>query len=75
MTAIRALLDRGPTLSFEFSPPKSPEAEQRLRDTVDLLEKAEPDFVSVTYGAGGTTRDTTRDTIVELCEKRTFPAT
>jgi methylenetetrahydrofolate reductase (NADPH) len=74
MTAIRELLDRGPTLSFEFFPPKTHEAQAKLRSTVDLLEKAEPDFVSVTYGAGGTTRETTRDTVLDLVEHRAFPA-
>ncbi len=74
MTTIRDLIDRGPTLSFEFFPPKTTEAAAKLRATVDLLEKAEPDFVSVTYGAGGTTRDTTRDTVIEFVENRGFPA-
>lgn len=74
MTTIRDLLDRGPTLSFEFFPPKTHEAQSKLRATIDLLEKAEPDFVSVTYGAGGTTRATTRDTVLDLVEHRAFPA-
>jgi methylenetetrahydrofolate reductase (NADPH) len=74
MTAISDLLADGPTLSFEFFPPKSPAAEARLRDTVDALEKWEPDFVSVTYGAGGTTRDTTRDIVIEMSAERGFPA-
>jgi methylenetetrahydrofolate reductase (NADH) len=74
MTAIRDLVDRGRTLSFEFFPPKTAQARSKLRATVDLLEKAEPDFVSVTYGAGGSTRETTRDTVLEFCEHRTFPA-
>jgi methylenetetrahydrofolate reductase (NADH) len=74
MTAIRDLVDRGRTLSFEFFPPKTAEARSKLRATVDLLEKAEPDFVSVTYGAGGSTRETTRDTVLDFCEHRTFPA-
>ncbi|MEM7142156.1 MAG: methylenetetrahydrofolate reductase [Actinomycetota bacterium] len=74
MTTIRDLLDRGRTLSFEFFPPKTHEAQAKLRATVDLLEKAEPDFVSVTYGAGGTTRETTRETVLDLLEHRSFPA-
>jgi methylenetetrahydrofolate reductase (NADPH) len=74
MTAIRSLIDAGRTLSFEFFPPKTAEAELRLRDTIDALEKLEPDFVSVTYGAGGSTRETTRDTVVALCRDRSFPA-
>ena len=74
MTTIRELVDRGPTLSFEFFPPKTTEAQSKLRVTVDLLEKVDPDFVSVTYGAGGSTRETTRDTVIDFCEHRTFPA-
>ena len=65
--AIRDMLERGPTLSFEFFPPRTLAAEQRLRETIDTLEKIEPDFVSVTYGAGGSTRETTRDTVIEMC--------
>ncbi|MDG2028524.1 MAG: methylenetetrahydrofolate reductase [Acidimicrobiales bacterium] len=74
MTTIRDLLDRGRTLSFEFFPPKTHEAQAKLRATVDLLEKADPDFVSVTYGAGGTTRESTRETVLDLLEHRSFPA-
>lgn len=74
MTTIRDLLERGRTLSFEFFPPKTHEAQSKLRATVDLLEKAEPDFVSVTYGAGGTTRETTRETVLDFIEHRSFPA-
>lgn len=71
---ITDLLAAGPTLSFEFFPPKSPVAEARLHETIDTLEKWEPDFVSVTYGAGGTTRDTTRDLVIDICAHRDFPA-
>ncbi len=74
MTAIRDLLDRGRTLSFEFFPPKTHEAQAKLRATVDQLEKVEPDYVSVTYGAGGSTRETTRETVLDLVEHRAFPA-
>ncbi len=74
VTAIRDMLERGPTLSFEFFPPRTLAAEQRLRETIDTLEKIEPDFVSVTYGAGGSTRETTRDTVIEMCAARGFEA-
>ncbi len=74
MTAIRELIDERTTLSFEFFPPKSVAGAEHLRSTVDSLEKLNPDFVSITYGAGGTTRETTRDTVVELCLHRDFPA-
>jgi methylenetetrahydrofolate reductase (NADPH) len=48
-----------PVFSFEFFPPKTPEGETMLRDTLATLRELEPDFVSVTYGAGGTTRERT----------------
>jgi methylenetetrahydrofolate reductase (NADPH) len=50
-------------LSFEFFPPKNADAARQLWDTVDDLKKWQPEFVSVTYGAGGTTRDTTLGTV------------
>lgn len=55
-----------PRVSFEFFPPQSLEASFRLWDTVQTLAPLEPRFVSVTYGAGGTTRDLTRDAVATL---------
>jgi methylenetetrahydrofolate reductase (NADPH) len=49
----------GPVFSFEFFPPKTDEGERNLRATLEELRAFEPDFVSVTYGAGGTTRGRT----------------
>jgi methylenetetrahydrofolate reductase (NADPH) len=49
----------GPVFSFEFFPPKSDEGERNLRDTLSALVELEPSFASVTYGAGGSTRDRT----------------
>ena len=46
----------GIRISFEFFPPKSEEAEQQLWNTVEELSDWEPEFVSVTYGAGGSTK-------------------
>jgi methylenetetrahydrofolate reductase (NADPH) len=54
-----ALAQGRPTFSFEFFPPKSPEDESRLWQTIRQLEPLHPSFVSVTYGAGGSTRDHT----------------
>ena len=55
-----------PNISFEFFPPKSLEASFRLWDTVQTLAPLDPRFVSVTYGAGGTTRELTRDAVGTL---------
>lgn len=57
-------LRRGtPTVSFEFFPPKTPEAERKLYETVELLRPLDPTYVSVTYGAGGATRRLTVDIV------------
>ena len=52
-----------PRISFEFFPPQSLDASFRLWDTVRELAPLDPSFVSVTYGAGGTTRDLTHDAV------------
>lgn len=64
---IQDILAQGaPTLSFEFFPPKSADASQALYETIAELEAYEPSFVSVTYGAGGSTRELTNDLVVRL---------
>ena len=55
-----------PRISFEFFPPKTLEASFRLWDTVHTLSPLDPRFVSVTYGAGGTTRELTREAVGTL---------
>jgi methylenetetrahydrofolate reductase (NADPH) len=55
-----------PVISFEFFPPRTPDAEARLFDAVTTLQPLHPTFVSVTYGAGGTTRRLTRDIVVRI---------
>jgi methylenetetrahydrofolate reductase (NADPH) len=53
-------------VSFEFFPPKSDEAEVSLWDAIERLAPLHPSFVSVTYGAGGTTRERTQSTVARL---------
>ena len=60
------LFDRGPTVSFEFFPPKTSEGDQHLRQALKELEPLSPSFVSVTYGAGGSTRQRTHDLVVDI---------
>ena len=55
------LASKRPIFSFEFFPPKSDEAAAQLEKTIADLRPLEPDFVSVTYGAGGSTRERTRN--------------
>ncbi|KQZ81355.1 5,10-methylenetetrahydrofolate reductase [Mesorhizobium sp. Root157] len=53
-------------VSFEFFPPKTDEMEKRLWETVTRLEPLRPQFVSVTYGAGGSTRERTARTVARI---------
>lgn len=60
LTGVGELLARGQrSFSFELFPPKTPEGEQRFWNTLRALEGLSPTFVSVTYGAGGSTREST----------------
>ncbi len=58
-----------PSLSFEFFPPHTPEGSARLWRSVERLAPLAPRFVSVTYGAGGTTRERTRAAIQAITER------
>ncbi|MEV6599410.1 methylenetetrahydrofolate reductase [NAD(P)H] [Actinoplanes sp. NPDC051346] len=73
--AIGELIRRpAPTFSFEFMPPKTPEGDQLLWRTIRELEPLRPDFVSITYGAGGSTRDTTVDVTERVASETTLLA-
>lgn len=66
MTRIADLLAAGRTASFEFFPPKTDEAARTLERTIAELAPLQPSFVSVTYGAGGSTRERTRDIVISI---------
>jgi methylenetetrahydrofolate reductase (NADH) len=66
---------RHPAISFEFFPPKTEEMEKNLWETIKRLAPLSPSFVSVTYGAGGSTRERTHSTIARiLAETALLPA-
>jgi len=54
------------TFSFEFFPPNTPEGREKLRATTEQLAQLRPKFFSVTYGAGGSTRDRTLETVLDI---------
>jgi len=74
MTRIADLLAAGPTWSFEFFPPKTPEGMVAFDESIAELARLEPSYVSVTYGAMGKTRDTTRDLVIRVNREQGFPA-
>lgn len=55
-----------PSISFEFFPPKTAEGIEKLRETRKELARFNPEFFSVTFGAGGSTRDRTMETVLEI---------
>ncbi|HEV2813335.1 MAG TPA: methylenetetrahydrofolate reductase [NAD(P)H] [Solirubrobacteraceae bacterium] len=63
-----------PVFSFEFFPPKTPEGERNLEAALAELRRLEPAFVSVTYGAGGTTRSKTIDIVKRIHEEHGLEA-
>jgi methylenetetrahydrofolate reductase (NADPH) len=60
---------RAPKISFEFFPPKTEEMERSLWETINRLAPLVPNFVSVTYGAGGSTRERTHSTIARILKE------
>src|SRR3954471_18991038 len=74
MSKIADLLAAGRTFSFEFFPPKTDEMRRQLEKAVHELAPLRPSFVSMTYGALGSTREFTRDAVVRINEEQPFPA-
>ncbi|MBF0612919.1 MAG: methylenetetrahydrofolate reductase, partial [Magnetococcales bacterium] len=62
-----------PVLSFEFFPPKNEEGETRFWQTLAALQPFKPDFISITYGAGGSSRENTSRLVCEAQEKTGIP--
>jgi len=69
--SLKSVLSSGAphAVSFEFSPPKTTEAEELLWQAIRKLEPLSPAFVSVTYGAGGSTRERTHATVKRIVEE------
>lgn len=75
MTVSERILPLDVSVSFEFFPPKTEKMQEQLWDSVARLAPLKPEFVSVTYGAGGSTRERTHDTVLRLArEKGLLPA-
>ena len=69
MTRVAELLGAGRTYSFEFFPPRDDLTQLTLGHTIAELEPLAPSFVSVTYGAGGTTRERTRNVVAWVAKE------
>jgi methylenetetrahydrofolate reductase (NADPH) len=74
MVKIADVVAGGPSHSFEFFPPKTPAAERTLEQTLVELEPLQPSFVSVTYGAGGSTRERTHEIVVRINRETSLTA-
>ncbi|MGC4016149.1 MAG: methylenetetrahydrofolate reductase [NAD(P)H] [Luteolibacter sp.] len=73
MHLLDLLSTRRPGFSFEFFPPRTPGSSEELYQTIRELEPLNPNFVSVTYGAGGGTRELTHDLVVRIKETTDIP--
>src|SRR5207302_5318476 len=62
------------TFSFEFFPPKTPAGWEELFVNIARLQELQPSFVSVTYGAGGSTRERTHDLVVRIHRETSLTA-
>jgi len=75
MQQLRELYGKtAPAVSFEFFPPKTDEAEAKLWDVIGTLAPLRPRFVSVTYGAGGSTRERTHATVTRITRETALTA-
>lgn len=63
---VKEMLAQGPTLSFEFFPPRDAASAETLRISMRELVPLSPSFVSITYGAGGSTRQLTHDLVLRI---------
>ena len=70
----RPELGKGIRVSFEFFPPKNADMEEKLWSTIDRLQTLNPDFVSVTYGAGGSTKEPTGRTVKRMIDETDLKA-
>jgi len=70
--AVATTVDHPVRVSFEFFPPKTEKMAESLWEAVKRLEPLNPSFVSVTYGAGGSTRERTHDTVTRIAKETTM---
>jgi methylenetetrahydrofolate reductase (NADPH) len=70
----RPTADTGVKVSFEFFPPKTDKMQENLWAAIQRLAPLAPEFVSVTYGAGGSTRERTHDTVARIQDETGIPA-
>ena len=73
MTIRDLLATEHTTLSYELFPPRTPAAEVSLEAAMEVLASTRPDFISITYGASGSTRSTSRAAVQRLAEAHTIP--
>ena len=73
MHILDILADPKPSLSFEFFPPRTESSWEELYETIRDLEALSPSFVSVTYGAGGGTRELTHDLVLRIKQTTSIP--
>lgn len=74
MTIKDRIAEPSPTLSFELFPPRTPEGRGALRETIVRLSEAGPDFMSVTYGASGSSREASREVVKCLIQEHAIPS-